>query len=108
MLKANAPCAPSLCFAAPAPRLCCRRQRARGQHLPEEVVWRLFLQIALALRYLHANRVCHRDLKPSNILFSDASGSCLKIVDFGLAKFMRTHLTNTLVCACNGWGGAGH
>ncbi|KAL4458617.1 hypothetical protein ABPG75_013482 [Micractinium tetrahymenae] len=74
-----------------------KRQKARGEHLPEEVVWRLFLQVASAVRYLHANRVCHRDLKPSNIMFSDSSGSVLKIVDFGLSKFMRTHLTNTLV-----------
>lgn len=37
-----------------------RRRAAARQHLPEQTVWRLFLQICSAVQHLHANSVCHR------------------------------------------------
>ena len=43
------------------------------------------LQTLLGLEYLHSNWILHRDLKPNNLLV-DASG-CLKLGDFGLAKY---------------------
>lgn len=61
------------------------------------MVWRLFLQVASAVQYLHANRICHRDLKPANIVFQGSTGSCLKLVDFGLAKYLHNQLTHSLV-----------
>jgi len=45
------------------------------------------IQIAEALVRAHAAGVIHRDLKPSNILI--APDGRVKIVDFGLAKFLR-------------------
>ena len=30
----------------------------------------IFLQILLAIKFLHDNGICHRDLKPNNILVS--------------------------------------
>jgi len=43
------------------------------------------LQTLQGLEYLHTNWILHRDLKPNNLLV-DSSG-CLKLGDFGLAKF---------------------
>jgi cyclin-dependent kinase 7 len=43
------------------------------------------LQTLLGLEYLHSNWILHRDLKPNNLLV-DSSG-CLKLGDFGLAKY---------------------
>merc|ERR1719378_1962086 len=43
------------------------------------------LQTLQGLEYLHANWILHRDLKPNNLLV-DSKG-CLKLGDFGLAKF---------------------
>ena len=43
------------------------------------------LQTLLGLEYLHQNWILHRDLKPNNLLV-DAKG-CLKLGDFGLAKY---------------------
>jgi len=43
------------------------------------------LQTLLGLEYLHMNWILHRDLKPNNLLV-DCKG-CLKLGDFGLAKY---------------------
>lgn len=44
----------------------------------------IFVQIAGALRVVHAAGLCHRDLKPANVMLrADAS---VVLIDFGLAK----------------------
>jgi serine/threonine protein kinase len=48
----------------------------------------LCAEIADALSYAHANGICHGDLKPSNIMLTH--GGVPMIVDFGLAKDMRS------------------
>ena len=40
-------------------------------------------QLAIALQYLHRNKIAHRDLKPENILMKGQKG--VQISDFGLA-----------------------
>ena len=43
--------------------LCTRLRAYRGQLLPEPQVVEWFVQIALALQYLHERNILHRDLK---------------------------------------------
>ncbi|KAF8057149.1 VTC4 [Scenedesmus sp. PABB004] len=65
-------------------------KRRAGALLPEAEVMSLFVQICLALQYVHAAGVLHRDLKSSNVLItsSPAFGGMplLKLGDFGVAK----------------------
>jgi serine/threonine protein kinase len=44
------------------------------------------LDIAKAIQYLHAQQIVYRDLKPDNLGFDAATGTRVKLFDFGLAK----------------------
>lgn len=55
--------------------------------LPEESIWKIFMQVLLALHEVHKRKegvILHRDIKPANI-FLDSQHN-VKLGDFGLAK----------------------
>ncbi|XP_052742668.1 ribosomal protein S6 kinase alpha-5 isoform X1 [Bicyclus anynana] len=54
----------------------------------ERVARRLLVQLAFAVRHMHARNVVHRDLKPENILLSSCrlNEAKVKVVDFGFAR----------------------
>ena len=47
-----------------------REQRERNEHLSEVQVVRWFIQICMALQYLHQQHILHRDLKTQNIFLT--------------------------------------
>lgn len=61
--------------------------RERGEHIPEARVLDWFVQIALALQYLHSNHVMHRDMKPQNV-FLVGEAERVKVGDFGVSKLL--------------------
>ena len=61
-------------------------QPVRGPLKAREAL-RLAIQIAGALEAAHEQSILHRDLKPANILLSKTG---VKLLDFGLAKFVRS------------------
>jgi NIMA (never in mitosis gene a)-related kinase len=50
----------------------------------------LFVQIALALKHVHARRILHRDLKSQNVFLTKAG--IVKVGDFGIAKTLASSL----------------
>ena len=49
-----------------------------------------FLQIALAIKYLHFKKICHRDLKPENVLLCslDELLPIVKIKEMGMSRLV--------------------
>ncbi|XP_056443486.1 serine/threonine-protein kinase ULK1 [Gadus chalcogrammus] len=73
--------------------------------LSEDTI-RVFLQqIAGAMQVLHGKGIIHRDLKPQNILLSYPPGrkshsnnTCIKIADFGFARYLQTNMMAATLC----------
>jgi len=64
--------------------------------LDEKMIWNYFLEICIALYFLHKNRILHRDIKPLNVYL--VPGNHIKLGDFGLAKTLKdTDYTTTFV-----------
>ena len=56
----------------------------RRSHLQEDEVMHYFIQIVLALKYLHDKNILHRDIKGQNIFL--CRDGTVKLGDFGIAK----------------------
>ena len=56
---------------------------------------RILGEVAAALDYAHSKGVIHRDIKPPNIML--AGGRIAKVCDFGIAKFMTSNGSNTII-----------
>ncbi|GLI69692.1 hypothetical protein VaNZ11_014381 [Volvox africanus] len=66
--------------------------RTEGSRPNMQALYTTLMEIALALRHLHALRLVHCDLKPSNILLKssmrDPRGWVCKLSDFGCVRLM--------------------
>lgn len=60
------------------------QHHADKTQVPENTVWRIFLQTLVGLRTLHRFQVIHRDIKPSNLLFAKPNQT-VKISDFNVS-----------------------
>ncbi|KAI5171174.1 hypothetical protein NEFER03_0576 [Nematocida sp. LUAm3] len=57
---------------------------AKSGYLQSKVLLRIFRDVLVGLRYLHAMGIIHRDIKLGNVMVSEKNE--LKIIDFGLSK----------------------
>ncbi|XP_062400453.1 serine/threonine-protein kinase Nek4 [Sardina pilchardus] len=74
-----------------------RLKQQKGELLPERQVVEWFVQIAMALQYLHEKRILHRDLKTQNIFLTKTN--IIKVGDLGIAKVLENQndMASTLI-----------
>ncbi|XP_039601785.1 serine/threonine-protein kinase Nek3 [Polypterus senegalus] len=60
----------------------------KGSLLPEDLILRWFVQICLATKYIHEQKVLHRDIKSKNIFLT--SDGTIKLGDFGSACILNS------------------
>ena len=63
------------------------RRAAAHEPFAEQEVLAIFVQMALAVHYVHAQGILHRDLKAANVFL--APGGVAKLGDFGIARVLR-------------------
>ncbi|XP_076611158.1 serine/threonine-protein kinase Nek4 isoform X2 [Chaetodon auriga] len=74
-----------------------RLKQQKGDLLPERQVVEWFVQIAMALQYLHERNILHRDLKTQNIFLTKTN--IIKVGDLGIARVLENQndMASTLI-----------
>ncbi|KAM8868503.1 serine/threonine-protein kinase Nek4 [Synchiropus picturatus] len=74
-----------------------RLKEQKGELLPERQVVEWFVQIAMALQYLHERNILHRDLKTQNIFLT--KNNIIKVGDLGIARVLENQndMASTLI-----------
>ncbi|XP_038551666.1 serine/threonine-protein kinase Nek4 isoform X2 [Micropterus salmoides] len=74
-----------------------RLKQQKGELLPEKQVVEWFVQIAMALQYLHERNILHRDLKTQNIFLTKTN--IIKVGDLGIARVLENQndMASTLI-----------
>ncbi len=70
-------------------------QRLTSGPLPLADAVGLVRAVAGALGVAHAQGVVHRDVKPTNLFLLGGDPACVKVLDFGAARFVETTSTRT-------------
>jgi tRNA A-37 threonylcarbamoyl transferase component Bud32 len=82
-----------------------RDEMNQVKRMPSVRTFSLVKQVCAALEAAHQRQIVHRDLKPENIFLVDGSGEeLIKILDFGLAKFLSLDAGQSTVTLDTGIG----
>ena len=63
-----------------------KKKRAKNEFFSETEIMNWFLQLCMALEYVHGRKILHRDLKSQNIFLT--ANNTIKLGDFGISKVL--------------------
>eukprot|EP00199_Chlamydomonas_sp_CCMP681_P000941 CAMPEP_0119104632 /NCGR_PEP_ID=MMETSP1180-20130426/2800_1 /TAXON_ID=3052 ORGANISM="Chlamydomonas cf sp, Strain CCMP681" /NCGR_SAMPLE_ID=MMETSP1180 /ASSEMBLY_ACC=CAM_ASM_000741 /LENGTH=504 /DNA_ID=CAMNT_0007089451 /DNA_START=36 /DNA_END=1546 /DNA_ORIENTATION=+ len=74
-----------------------KHREVTKQRLPEDLIWKLFIQILMGLNHMHTRKILHRDIKTLNVFLDDDLN--VKLGDMGVAKILstQTNFAKTIV-----------
>lgn len=61
-------------------------RKKKGEYFTEDEIMHWFIQISMALDYIHGRKVLHRDIKASNIFLT--GNNTVKLGDFGISRVL--------------------
>ena len=64
-----------------------------NNYIPEEQIWKWFIQLISAIKYIHSKKILHRDIKVHNAFLSKSNE--IKLGDFGISKLLENTLDYT-------------